>query len=65
MCSIKFLIFRSNRVVLVFLKIYAKRWYNMDESRGELRAPSMLQVDFKIKDAGSADVAIRFPAQAG
>jgi len=37
----------------------------MDESRGELRAPSMLQVDFKIKDAGSADVAIRFPAQAG
>jgi len=37
----------------------------MDESRGELRAPSMLQVDFKIKDAGSADVAIRFPSQDG
>jgi hypothetical protein len=52
-------------VVLVFLLIYAKRWYIKDESRGELRAPSMLQVDFKIKDAGSADVAIRYPTQGG
>jgi len=65
LCSIKYLIFRSNRVVLVFLLTYAKRWYIMDESRGELRAPSMLQVDFKIKDAGSVDVAIRVPTQEG